>query len=1189
MRRQTLLLVTFLFAVLSVNTQEWVSIDKNTTKKIQPQLISSSEEEIIVDLKINGFYQEAVTTPKGEQMIIGGDDMASMLVAGAPDLPLYTMPLIIGDRAEMNVAVIKSEYKDFENVEVAPSKGNFSREINPDDVPFTYGEMYQRDAFYPSVQADLDMPYVIRDFRAQNLMIYPYSYNPVTKTLRVYTELRLSVRKINDNGINQKLSHRRTNTISPEFDALYQRRFINYQNNTRSFVVDEGEMLIVCVDEYVKTLQDLVDWKNISGRPTSIVASSMTGKDEKLKQYLSSYYKDNPELTYVLLVGEHDKLPAHKMNGGRSDNYYGMLEGDDSYEEVFVGRLSVKDVEDARNQVNKIIYYERDIDETATWLSKGAGIAAKEGTGHYSEYDYQHIDFIRDTLLNYTYTDISQHYDKVNDPTVDDLMARFNEGVGIINYCNHGTATSWIVTGFNNDNIHQLTNDYKLPFIWSVACDNGAFNNEECFAEAWMRAMNPATGAPTGAIGGMFSTILQPWRPPMYGQDEMVAILSEWREGYKHTLGGASCNGNMFILDKITDESAEETHNTWILFGDPSMILRTATPEKMNVTTSSESLLLGATSIAVNADTDFGIATLSMNNKMIASSYIENGSATLNFPQLSESGTAQLVVIGYNKVTEVIDVNVMPAKGAYLVVDDFNLNQDDGQMDCNEYIELDVDVKNYGVDKADNVTLELSSSSKYITFIDSTEVITNIDVDETINLKKAFKFYVTADAPNDIEINFVMTCSDEIGSYKTNFSIVAYAPIFAMNEISILPNGMVKPGETATLKMSFDNVGKSTAHDVIVELFSSSSDVEFENTTMTVEEAAAGESFFVTTDFTVSASAKESSIYEIIYSAGIYHHQLKSLYELVVGSVTDGFETADFSLYEWMLNVEHPWVIDNNNAYEGMYCAKSAIIGHGERSSLKIELDVNVKGELSFYRKISSEEENDYLAFIVDGREKARWSGNMDWEEYSYMLDAGKHTIEWRYVKDKENSEGNDRASIDLVKFPPTALITPIDAVANLKAELQADNTLLLSWDAIDGADNYVVRRDGKIVSTQNETSYNDNISEGIYTYSVVAKKDNLYSEPAFIVYDPNKKSTENVSEFYQENVTVYPNPTSGMIFVELDTNFDAVVYNYQGQVLYRSHDNYGSLDLSVLKTGVYFLEIRNNDKVMIKKIIVDK
>ena len=1189
MKRLTLIIAAFLLNAICVQAQEWIGIDGNAAMKIQERLVSSSEEEIIVDVKVGGFFTEKVTTPRGEQVIVSAEGMAPMLEAGTPDLPLYSIPIIIGDKSEMKASVLESEYVDFENIEIAPSKGDFSRDINPDNVPYTYGDVYQQDAFYPTQQVCLEKPYIIRDFRGQNMLVYPYAYNPVTKTLRVYTKLRLIVEKVGENGMNQKVSSRSNNTITSEFDASYKRRFINYNNDSRTFLVDEGEMLIVCADKYTKYVQPLIDWKNISGRPTTMVASSETGTDEKLKQYLVEYYKNNPKLSYVLLVGEHADIPAHPMNGGRSDNYFGMLEGDDFYEEVFVGRLSVKNVNDVKNQVNKIIYYERDIDETATWLSNGAGIAAKEGTGHFSEYDYEHMDFIRDTLLNYTYTNVSQHYDKVNNPTVTDLIDRFNEGVGLINYCNHGTVTSWVVTGFNNDNIHQLTNDYKMPFIWSVACDNGSFNIDECFAEAWMRATNPETGAPTGAIGGMFATILQPWRPPMYGQDEMVAILSEWREGYKHTLGGASCNGNMYVLDMFKDELGEETHNTWILFGDPSMMLRTEAPKKMNVSMVPETLLTGMTSLTINADADFGIATLSMNNKIIGSAYVENGIANITFPELTEPGKAQIVVMAYNKVTEIIDLNIMPSTGAYIIVDTLDLNQEDYQMDCDEYIDLSLNVRNIGVESANDITLVLSTTSEFVEIIDSTEIMTTIDVDEMQSLEKAFRFYVKADVPDRERIDFVLTSTDKIGVYETSFSVEAYAPVFVLNEINILPNGMVKPGETATLKLSFDNVGNSKAYDVLTELFVGSSDIDFTNTMMHTEEVAAEETFFVTTDFTVSASAMLSSVYEIIYSVGSKYNTLQSKYDLVIGSISEDFETADFSSYEWSETTENPWVIDNTNAYEGLYCAKSAMISHKQYSALKIELDVLVAGELKFYRRVSSEADSDYLIFFVDGREKERWSGEIDWDIYSYKLSKGKHTVEWRYIKDEESTEGDDGAAIDLISFPPQALISPFEAVSDLKAKKQDNDKLALSWTASENAEEYIVRRNGEIVSTQSETVYYENIADGIYTYSVIARNGDNYSAPAFVIFDSNQKSTESIVESVAETTAIYPNPTSGMVYVDCDKSFDAVVYNYQGQIVMRRNSNDGYVDLSSLTKGVYFLEIRENNNVTIEKIILTK
>ena len=62
-----------------------------------------------------------------------------------------------------------------------------------------------------------------------------------------------------------------------------------------------------------------------------------------------------------------------------------------------------------------------------------------------------------------------------------------------------------------------------LPFILSVACNNGTFTNGTCFGEAWLRATNG--GQPTGAIATYMSYISQSWDPPMCGQDEVVDLL----------------------------------------------------------------------------------------------------------------------------------------------------------------------------------------------------------------------------------------------------------------------------------------------------------------------------------------------------------------------------------------------------------------------------------------------------------------------------------------------------------------------------------------------------------------------------------------------------------------------------------------------------------------------------------------
>ena len=229
MRKTSLLTALFLLFSFMGFAQEWHGITSDSPKAMKKTLVSSTENEIVVEVNLDGFYTQNVTTPNGKQVMVSVDKMATELEAGAPQLPYDVVSVIIGDMAEMKVAVVNSNYVDYENVEVAPSKGNFSRQINPEDVDYTYGAMYQQDAFWPATQATLDAPYIMRDFRGQNILVRPFAYNPVTKTLRVYTNMTIVMTKVSDNGENQKVA-RRSNTIKvdPEQKAQYDRRFINF-------------------------------------------------------------------------------------------------------------------------------------------------------------------------------------------------------------------------------------------------------------------------------------------------------------------------------------------------------------------------------------------------------------------------------------------------------------------------------------------------------------------------------------------------------------------------------------------------------------------------------------------------------------------------------------------------------------------------------------------------------------------------------------------------------------------------------------------------------------------------------------------------------------------------------------------------------------------------------------------------
>ncbi|MCQ2320777.1 MAG: C25 family cysteine peptidase [Bacteroidales bacterium] len=664
---------TLLLTIMSVAVfaQQWTGIMSSNPSTIKTQLISSSENSIKVNVQVPGFYANTVTTPRGEANVISVPKTVSTFDAGEPNLPMIAIPAIIGDAQRYGIRIINAQYADFE-INVAPSKGDFPRSINPDDVPYTYGETYNQDAFFPAQQIGLYEPYILRDFRGQNMVIYPFAYNPATQTLRVYYDLTIEMFNEGMGGENQLTRKSNSIKMDSETEALYANQFINYTESAAKYTIidEEGELLIICHDAFMDAMTPFVNWKKQIGRPTTMVGTSSTGTtDQAIHSYIEAQYNANPNLTYVLLVGDVAQIPGHSFStpgyGGKSDNWYGQIVGSDYYNDIFVGRFSAESTDHVTNQVNKVIHYERDINASDTWLPFGTGVATTAGNGgHFGEDDWQHIDNIRTDLLGYNYTEVYRDYQSGGGAhsNAATLSQNINDGLSIINYCNHGSETSWGVFGYSNSNVNALTNVNKLPIVWSVACLNGKYDHyQPCFAETWLRANNGSPEQPTGAIGGMFSYISQPWVPPMYGQDEMVDILVEsYSNNIKRTLAGTSTNGNMKILDQYGQGGGQGlgTYMAWILYGDPTLTLRNAVPENMNVTHGS-SIGTGSTSFTVNASNGNGArATLTRNNEIMGSAIINNGSCHITFNAPGQTGTATLTVFGYNKITYIATIDI---------------------------------------------------------------------------------------------------------------------------------------------------------------------------------------------------------------------------------------------------------------------------------------------------------------------------------------------------------------------------------------------------------------------------------------------------------------------------------------------------------------------------------------------------
>ncbi len=576
------------------------------------ELVSSSANKIVIKLNVDAYDFERVQTPNGEEVIVKALHGGRILQKGAPDLAKLSEAVIIPDKGNMRVEVIDAKFVDLDHVKVAPSKGNLPRTKNPEDVPYVYGKEYKQDAFFPGTLAELNEAYIARDFRGQGVILYPFQYNPVTSILRVYTEMTVKISKKGGKGDNEFDRKKPLNfkKLNREFKNVYARHFLNYKKMEKEASTAEfelqytplddpiGTMLIVCYSSFLDEMADFVSWKQSIGYTVDLVNYSTIGSSSALKTYVANYYNSNG-LTNLLLVGDHAQVPTSSTSAGDSDNNYGYIVGSDHYLDIFVGRFSAETATHVTTQVDRTLYYERDLSSSASWFKHAIGMGSSEGPGHNSEYDYQHINNILSDLSGYGYTTHTNHQSGGSTTNLTNLI---NNGAGTMFYCGHGSDTCWSCGWtFCVSNVNGLTNEYELPFIYSVACVVGNFKNQTCFCESWQRATN--NGNPTGSVAHCGSTINQSWVPPMDAQDEMADLLVS-ANGPKRTFGGTFVNG-MFKMIDLNGSGGESMADTWVCFGDSSVQLRTPgtpngpssgpTPPTANFTADTTTVSVGGT------------------------------------------------------------------------------------------------------------------------------------------------------------------------------------------------------------------------------------------------------------------------------------------------------------------------------------------------------------------------------------------------------------------------------------------------------------------------------------------------------------------------------------------------------------------------------------------------------------------
>ena len=221
MKRMFLLLTLLLALGMALNAEQ-VTVGSLPN---QIRLTQSTPDHMVLELTLGQFNAEPVTINGATWHELSLKKEGITLEAGHPTLPVLARSVIIPNTAAMQLSLVDSEFVELQ-LPVAPSKGNLTRDIDPDSVPYSFGDVYFGDQPWPSETSYLTEPFIIRDYRGITVRFQPFVYYPATQTLRVYTRLRVALDNVGTDLTNSlPVPH---NSYAEAFSGIYQNMFLNF-------------------------------------------------------------------------------------------------------------------------------------------------------------------------------------------------------------------------------------------------------------------------------------------------------------------------------------------------------------------------------------------------------------------------------------------------------------------------------------------------------------------------------------------------------------------------------------------------------------------------------------------------------------------------------------------------------------------------------------------------------------------------------------------------------------------------------------------------------------------------------------------------------------------------------------------------------------------------------------------------
>ena len=145
-----------------------------------------------------------------------------------------------------------------------------------------------------------------------------------------------------------------------------------------------------------------------------------------------------------------------------------------------------------------------------------------------------------------------------------------------------------------------------------------------------------------------------------------------------------------------------------------------------------------------------------------------------------------------------------------------------------------------------------------------------------------------------------------------------------------------------------------------------------------------------------------------------------------------GFALQTPEATPWTLSGAAPWFSQNTVTHGTAYAAQSGVIAQYENSTLQTA--VTGPGTLSFWWQVSSKQGSDFLDFYIDNVKQLAISGQTSWQQPTFAIAPGSHSLTWSYEKKSAVPAGRDCGWLDQVAYvlpPPVITSQPMGQLIN--------------------------------------------------------------------------------------------------------------------------------------------------------------